>query len=346
MNVLQMPLVVRAQGDSGERLAARSANPPHALLLCGPPGCDSEHIARWWAGTVVGTAEDRERNLRLASEGTHPDVVDVVAVGATFSVNEDIRDHVLVEARRAPSEGERKVIIIHEAERLADAPANALLRTLEEPPPWVVFVLTTARPSAVLATIRSRCELFSLQAISADVVVEVLSAEGVGEQLARTAVAQVGANIERARMVAGPYRALIDASVASISRLDGTAHSALLVSAELSALLDESMVEVDHLLHRERERLSVVADQFSPRSFAALTKRLEARHVRARRKARTQALVEALLAFERTARDGLAGGESGRRGERVLQAAYRARLALSRNVSESLVIESFLMAVL
>lgn len=345
-SVKYSPPSVRAQGMTAERLAERADNAPHALLLTGPPGCAIDEVARWVAGTIVGAAGDESRDLQLAHNGVHPDILDVVSTGATFSVNDDIRDVVLVEARRAPTEGSRKVILIHEAERLDDAPANALLRTLEEPPEWITFLLTATRPEAVFATIRSRCERFDLQAISPEAVVDILTAEGIGIEAARHAVAEVGADIDRARLIAGPYARLVDAATQGIQRLDGSAYSAITLGAELAALLDETAEAVDNEQREEREALAASSDQFSPRTLSALKKRLELRQTRHRRKARTHALTEAILAFERRARDGLAAGEHARRNDSILIAARRAREALAHNTSESLVIESFLVSVL
>ncbi|MGB2757587.1 MAG: hypothetical protein WBD02_07995, partial [Acidimicrobiia bacterium] len=220
------------------------------------------------------------------------------------------------------------------------------LRTLEEPPEWITFLLTATRPEAVFATIRSRCERFDLQAISPEAVVDILTAEGIGIEAARHAVAEVGADIDRARLIAGPYARLVDAATQGIQRLDGSAYSAITLGAELAALLDETAEAVDNEQREEREALAASSDQFSPRTLSALKKRLELRQTRHRRKARTHALTEAILAFERRARDGLAAGEHARRNDSILIAARRAREALAHNTSESLVIESFLVSVL
>lgn len=339
------PPSVRAQGECAVRLAARAEDACHAMLLTGPPGCAIDEVARWFAGQVIAADGDPDRDVRLAGHGVHPDVLDIVATGATFSVNDDIREVVLAEARRAPTEGHRKVILIHEAERLDDAPANALLRTLEEPPSWLTFILTATRPDAVLATIRSRCERFDLKAISPDDVQQILVAEGVGSEASRRAVDSVGPDIDRARLIAGPYAALVDAASRGIERLDGTAHTAVILAAELTALLDDAIGNLEADLSAERDALASASDQFSPRTLSAMKKRLELRHTRHRRKARTAALTEALLAFERRARDGLVAGERGAHCDRVLSAARTAREALQHNASESLVIESFLVSI-
>lgn len=339
------PVSVRAQGAIATRLADRTAQPPHAMLLTGPPGCGIEQIARWAASKMLGS-DDQARDQRLALEGIHPDIIDLVATGATFSVNDDIRDIALAEARRAPTESNRKVIVVHEAERLDDAPANALLRTLEEPPPWLTFLLTTTRSDAVLATIRSRCEAFALNAISSESVVEVLVSEGIPSHAAEQAVKEVGPDIDRARALAGPYRLLVDSATDAIDRLDGSAHTAVMVSAELIALLDNISEALEATQAQERSQLEETSNQRSPRAMGALQKRMDLRHARQRRKVRTQALVEAILAVERVARDRMVSGQHLVRQERIFHAAAAARNAVHHNTGEGLVIESFFVAVL
>ena len=86
----------------------------------------------------------------------HPDVL-VVEPGDSGSIKiEQVRD-VVDRARYRPFEGRRRVVIIDEADALVAAAQNALLKTLEEPPPSSVFILVTARPDVLLPTVRSRC---------------------------------------------------------------------------------------------------------------------------------------------------------------------------------------------
>jgi DNA polymerase-3 subunit delta' len=102
--------------------------------------------------------------VRIA-RGVHPDVL-VLEPGESGSIRIESVREVIDRAGYRPFEGRRRVVIISEADALVDAAQNALLKTLEEPPPSSVFVLLTARPDLLLPTVRSRCIRLSFPKIA------------------------------------------------------------------------------------------------------------------------------------------------------------------------------------
>jgi DNA polymerase III delta prime subunit len=91
--------------------------------------------------------------------GIHPDVVTLAREGAAQIVPiESVRNQVIARMGMPPHEGEVRVFVVEEATSLAPASANALLKTLEEPPQRTLFVLCTTAPEQLLPTIRSRCQ--------------------------------------------------------------------------------------------------------------------------------------------------------------------------------------------
>src|SRR5688572_1659368 len=88
--------------------------------------------------------------------GVHPDVL-IVEPGDSGAIKVDQVRDLIDRAAYRPFEGRRRVVIIDEADALVSAAQNALLKTLEEPPSLSVFMLITARPDALLPTVRSRC---------------------------------------------------------------------------------------------------------------------------------------------------------------------------------------------
>lgn len=161
----------------------RAGRLPHALLLAGPAQVGKRTLATALAAALICQAGDKPcgqcRSCRLIAQGVHPDVRLVAA-----DDSERGRDGVLKidqiralqrEAALAPMEAPHKVFVLREMERANLPAANALLKTLEEPPAHVVLLLTSARPHALLPTIVSRCQVLSLRALPQPDVVDALA---------------------------------------------------------------------------------------------------------------------------------------------------------------------------
>ena len=159
----------------------------HAYLFCGPRGTGKTTTARLLAKTLLcknaptpdpdGTCED----CLLVARGEHPDVYELDAASRTGV--ENVREEIIGRVQFAPTRGSRKIYIIDEVHMLSLAAFNALLKTLEEPPSHVLFILCTTDPQKVPETIHSRCQRFDFRSISSDSLVArlgaVCTAEGV-----------------------------------------------------------------------------------------------------------------------------------------------------------------------
>ena len=286
-----------------------AARPVHAYLVTGPAGSGAEEVARALAARLIGATD--ERGLGLVARGVHPDVVEFEPTGVQYRVTEDVRERIIPEATRAPIEGERKVLVVHEAERLRGAhnePANALLKTLEEPPPRTTIVLVTAQPDDLLPTIRSRCQRIDLDPVSTTALADALVADGIDPKVARRAAALSGGQLARARAFAGPLAAL-RAAVASVpARVDGTGATVAALATELDSVVSDAAESVTR--RHEDELVEFDADMerhgYEPREAARLRRRLVQRHEREARRARTSLLLEGVTAIESVYRDALA----------------------------------------
>lgn len=140
---------------------ARSTLPP-TLLLAGPAG-----VGKWRAAVAVAQAlncqspradGDACGECRACDRIARDVHVDVVRLDAddTGSIKVDVVRAALERCGYRPFEGVRRVVMIRDADALLEAAQNALLKSLEEPPPATVFVLTSATPDALLRTVRSR----------------------------------------------------------------------------------------------------------------------------------------------------------------------------------------------
>ena len=133
------------------RNAQANGRQPHALLFTGAPDAGTHRLALALAAELNGARADSLENLhhpscRVLRPGSK---IRTISIDAVRSVEPFL-------ALRA-AEGETKLVIIDEADRLLDEAANAFLKTLEEPPPQTLIILITALPQKLLPTILSRC---------------------------------------------------------------------------------------------------------------------------------------------------------------------------------------------
>ncbi len=159
----------------------------HAYLFTGPRGTGKTTTARLLAKALLcecgptsepdGTCDD----CVMIANGEHPDVYELDAASRTGV--ENVREEIIGRVQFAPTRGRYKIYIIDEVHMLSTAAFNALLKTLEEPPSHVVFILATTDPQKVPETIHSRCQRFDFRRISAESIVSRLGAICVSEDV-------------------------------------------------------------------------------------------------------------------------------------------------------------------
>lgn len=235
----------------------------HAYLFVGPRGTGKTSTARIFAKALNCSGGPR------VDFDPHEDICEEIAEGRSLDVLEidgasnrgidhirDLRDNV----RFAPSRGNFRIVYIDEVHMLTKESFNALLKTLEEPPPHVKFIFATTEPHKILPTILSRCQRFDLRPIPSEIIAEhllhIASAEGV--RLSREAAFAV------AKVADGGMRdaqSMLDQLVSfcgdhieeqqvlhifGITSRETVAHAlALILNKELPSLL--------HLLHEQAE---------------------------------------------------------------------------------------------
>ncbi len=238
----------------------------HAYLFAGPRGTGKTTTARILAKALNcaelgpdGSPCNRCASCVAITEGHSLDVLELDA--ASHNSVEDIRDIRVSVSTVASSGGARRVFILDEAHMLSKAAGNALLKTLEEPPDHVHFVLATTEPYKLLDTIRSRAQRFDFHAVPAEVLAAHLSRIGDAEgyetdpaalvAVARHALGSVRDSLSLLEQVA----ALGDGKVT----LDGVSRALGLAGADAAARLVEAVA--DHDAKKALELVATLASQ-------------------------------------------------------------------------------------
>jgi DNA polymerase-3 subunit delta' len=183
-------------------LAAAAAQPFHAYLLAGPPGSGKAAAARALAAELLAEGSGDAASARrraLADPSPHPDLVWLRPPGTQHLVDA-VREQVIAQVAYRPFEGERRVFVIEAADAMAEESQNALLKTLEEPPPFAHLILISAEPEALLETVRSRCREVRFARLSPEAVEARLA--GHPDVAERSAAARLsGGDLSRAQFL-------------------------------------------------------------------------------------------------------------------------------------------------
>jgi len=257
--------------------SAASGRVAHAYLFDGVKGAGKELLARFFTQLLLcrvpadGMPCGECRNCRRIRDGNHPNVTQIHPDGQDIKKGQ-ISDLIYKLNKTGLEEG-RKIYILHQADRMNHSAADTLLKFLEEPEGEVTAILLTDRASAILPTIRSRCQEIHLQPPPREAVMEQLVTEGDVTRSMASTVTMVTADPEEALALSadeqfGQARKTV---IKLVEASDKSIHEALLfIQTDWSPLFkekDETELGLDLLLFAYRDISAVKAGLSTPLAY-------------------------------------------------------------------------------
>ncbi len=265
--------------------AIRQKKFSHAYLLCGEAGSGKRLVAEAFAKAVLCEEGGIEacgkcKSCKQIESGNHPDFRTVVREKATLGVKE-IREQVTADVQIKPYSSEYKLYFIDEAEKMTEEAQNALLKTIEEPPEYAVFLLSVTRQELLLQTVLSRCVLLTFHSVATEKVKQFLmEKKGVPDYLAESAAAFSGGVPGRAVRFAESeaFTEQRDEVLHLVKRVDEMTMAEIMESVKLFAAKKDTADEYlemillwyrDVLLYKATKNLNMLLFRDQPEAIAS-----------------------------------------------------------------------------
>lgn len=233
------------------RRAVRGNRLSHAYLFRGPAGVGKKSLARAFGNYINCQSPTADQDAcgscnscHKLKSGNHPDQITIEPEGVSIKIKQ-IRElkHALT---FPPFEADYRTVIITDIHTMRREAANSLLKTLEEPPPGNLLILTGDEAGDILPTITSRCQIVPFTGLPHNLLAEILVKEGLDPQGAATLAAVADGSLGRARLLADTE--LLELRRNIINRLLELQPNSPQAAEEVFLLADKAVTDNDHLL--------------------------------------------------------------------------------------------------
>lgn len=244
--------------------AIRTGNVSHAYILDGPEHAGKRMLADAFAMALQCETQNGDscqtcRSCKQALSGNQPDIIFLQQEKPSTVAVKEVRNQINDTVDIRPYSSKYKIYIIENAQKMTAAAQNALLKTLEEPPAYIVFLLLTTNSESFLPTIRSRCVTLRLQAVDADQIKAFLMKKcRIPDYQADICTAFAQGNVGRAIQLAGSetFHEQKERMLSSVKKLPkAAAHEAGAWITELAEWKDDIYVYLELLLFWYRDVL-------------------------------------------------------------------------------------------
>ncbi len=229
----------------------------HALLIEGPVGSGRKQLAKLYAAAAVCTAADKPCGVcaqcRKAQTG-HPDITLIQGDGTAKSLGVDVIRAVREQAAIVPNEAAHKVCIIADADCMNVQAQNALLKILEEPPSFLLFILTATGRTSFLPTVQSRCVTVTLSGVTEEEALPVLS-----ERLPTLSREELAS---RVRLYGGSIGAVLDS--ATDDRFIRTVEHITAIGTAITASSELALMKATAPLEKDKPLTDAVLSGLGP----------------------------------------------------------------------------------
>ncbi len=339
---------IAGQDAAIKQLEQALAHPVNTYLFVGSRGTYVEEAARGFAARLIDPTGDIDERV---AKSLYADVVEYEPMGTSYRVKEDVRESMLSESRKSPIEGTSKVLIVHDAHLLRADSANTLLKSLEEPPANLYWILIAPSKDSLLATIRSRCYSIEFSRLTPEIIEATLIAEGIENKRAHDVSVSCSGRLDRARALATYFAPLRNCANDIVHDIDKSASFAAVSAKKVVDTFDEISSDVVAMNKQQMDSTkkamkdSGYSDKIAQSIVAGTKARLEAQEKRLRHELLYEFLDALHISCARRALS--AEGTDAERiqavnaGEKINQ--HRTRLVY--NPSEMLFLESLLASI-